>query len=434
MPGPYYVDSTATGSASGADWANAFTTLAAGLAAATTNDVIYVAHDHAETDGSASLSLTTKTVRIICVDSAGSVPPVSADLRTSARIIRTGANSITIAGTNINTYWYGITFEAGTGATNANLVIGASGQRNYFKNCTFKKLGTTGSGTAIQIGGTGGHTVWDNCTLEFGAATDALSVTTELIWINTPASAVAGATLTTGLIAPSTSAIVHIEGVNLSALGGTSTVVRTVGQKCSVRLKDCQIGVTPTLASAPSVPYAVYDFIRVASADDNTAIARYTYGGTLTQETTCVRTGGASDGTTTYSWKVVPTASNNIVWAFECPPITFWNETVGSAITLTIEGYWSGGAVPTTADIWMDVECLGTASEMLGTFTSNGIADVLASGTNHTSSTESWGAGGTTKFKMSTTITAQEKGPVSVYIKYANVTETVYIDPKIVVS
>src|SRR3990167_972428 len=94
-----YVDSNAVGAGTGADWANSYTTLAAALTAKAAGDNFWVSHDHAETQASAMTLTSPGTAaspcKVMCVDSAGSVPPASADLATTATITTTGANALT---------------------------------------------------------------------------------------------------------------------------------------------------------------------------------------------------------------------------------------------------------------------------------------------------------------------------------------------------
>ena len=78
----YYVWSGATGAGTGANWANAFTTLTTAFVTEVAGDTLYVAHDHAETTSSNLNLVSSGTVsnptKVICVNRAGSVPPVSA--------------------------------------------------------------------------------------------------------------------------------------------------------------------------------------------------------------------------------------------------------------------------------------------------------------------------------------------------------------------
>src|SRR5258708_39638600 len=114
-----YVRSGATGAGTGTDWANAYATLTLALSGKAAGDVFYIAHDHAESTATA-VTLTSPGTNanpcyFYCVNSAGSVPPASADLRTTATVTTTGNNNLTLAGT-----WgeiYGIIFTAGSGGT-----------------------------------------------------------------------------------------------------------------------------------------------------------------------------------------------------------------------------------------------------------------------------------------------------------------------------
>ena len=90
-----------------------------------------------------------------------------------------------------------------------------------------------------------------------------------------------------------------------------------------------------------------------------------------------MRTGGATDGTTPISWKMVTTANSSYSLPFVCPPIAIWNDTTGSARTATIEGIWGGGATPLDSECWVDVEYLGDASSPQGSFVNDCAADLL---------------------------------------------------------
>src|SRR3990172_4372604 len=97
-----YVRSGAAGAATGADWANACLTVAAGITASAAGDNIWVAGDHAEsTAGAVTLNFKGTSAspdRVLCVDHTGTVPPVAADLLATATVATTGANNLTING------------------------------------------------------------------------------------------------------------------------------------------------------------------------------------------------------------------------------------------------------------------------------------------------------------------------------------------------
>src|SRR4029077_3773558 len=154
----YYVYSGAGGSNNGSSWANAFTTLTTAFATEVAGDTLYVAHDHAESTGSAvtltsSGSLTAITT-IVCVNRAGSVPPVAADRRTTAQVTTTGANNLTLNG---SAHYDGIIFSAGSGANVASLLINQVGANIHrFDNCSLRVGATSGGGLTAGVTTSGG--------------------------------------------------------------------------------------------------------------------------------------------------------------------------------------------------------------------------------------------------------------------------------------
>jgi hypothetical protein len=430
----YYVYSGAVGAGTGADWADAFTTLPAAVSGKAAGDRFFVAHDHAESAGSAkSISFpgTAASPNIcLCVNRAGSVPPVSADLRTTATITTSGTNLLTVSG---GAYIYGIAFSGVSGV--GNTTVSFSGWL-VFHSCLLRTQ-SSNTATRIQIAASANQAVeLINTSFQFGNASQGVLMNgSRMVWRDT-ATPVAGATLPTTLITGVGRGIQVYKNIDFSALSGTivgPSVTANAGNGVHV-LKDCKLHASATVSSSPDSPGAPHvQVIRCDSGDTNYRQESYQYAGTLTTETTIVRTGGATDGTTPIAWKVVTTANPEWHAPFECFPITIWNETVGSAITLTVEGIWGGGAVPNNDEIWMDVEYLGTSGFPIGSTATTTKADILASGSAVTSSSEAWG-GSTTAFKLSSTFTPREKGPITVLVKIAAASATFYIDPEITIS
>lgn len=435
-----YVYSGAAGGGTGADWTNAYTTLVAAFTAKAAGDDFWVAHDHAETAAAAKIIAAKGTAaapnRIICVNRAGSVPPVSADLRTTATITTTGAFAITL-GAGVG-YFYGITFSSGSGVVSAGITASNTAGAWVLDQCKLSSPGTTLSATKIAIGTTSSGVrqrfTLIGTTLQFGNVNDSISIQeVGFVWRNT-LNAIAGAIFPTTLFGGAYPAAVLLEGVDLSALGSGKTLVGAASSAKQFVFKDCKLGASVTISAAPTDQGGHEAIlIRCDSGDTNYRTEKYRHEGTLTTKTTIVRTGGASDGTTPIAWEIVTSANSKRYMPFEALPISIWNETVGSAITLTVQGIWGGGAVPTNADIWMDVEFLGTSGFPIGSFTTSGPADQLAAGTNLPAGSGTWG-GSTTKFALTVSITPQEKGPITVYVKAAAASQTFYIDPLITVT
>lgn len=436
-----YVRSGAAGTGTGADWTNAFTTLAAALTAKAAGDSFWVSEDHAETTASA-ITLTSAGTPgnpcfIYCVNHAGTVPPVSADLRTTATITTTIATSgfqLTLAG---SAYYYGITLAFGSGATNIAAIIGNTvSSWTRMDKCLIKKVATTANTQAIKLGnGNQGEIIFNSTQVQFAATGDMIFTNwCRFKWMNT-ASAIQGATLPTTLFGTTQGGdAVYLEGVDLSALGSGKTIFGDAlgSQECF--LKDCKLGASVTVATTPTTPASrrVY-VLRSDSGATNYRSEKYDYTGTQVAETSIVRTGGATDGATPLSWKLTTTANSRWLMPFEAIPLQIWCPQTTQQ-TVTIEGTWNSGAVPNNDDIWVDAEYLGSASTPLGSFATSTKADNLATNAALSSSSKAWGGGGSgvgwSPFKMSVTFTPAQVGPVTLYIRAAKASSTFYIDPQ----
>ena len=435
-----YVDSNAAGAGTGADWANAYVTLGAALAAKAAGDDFWVAHNHAETAGAAKTHTSPGTAaapcRVICVNSAGSVPPVSADLATTGTVTTTGNFAMTFAG---YAYCYGLTFSAGSGNSSAahiNINTAAAGQWD-FHSCKLV-LGSTnnapniiaGSGTIVNV-----QTQWVNTTVQFGATGQSITTNgSRFIWRGT-ASAIAGATFPTNLFESAGFGFnVLVEGVDLSALTSGKTLAAAQNVAGKTHFRDCKLGSSVTIAATPAGPGAAETILTNCDSGDTVYRAeKYSYMGTETTETTIILTGGASNGTTGFAKKIVTTANAKPLLPFEALPIKFWNETTGSAITVTLQGIWGGGAVPNNNDIWVEAAYLGTSGFPLASFISDGLADPIATAAGQDAGSGTWG-GSTTKFKLNVTFTPAEKGEIWLYVKAGAASSTFYIDSKPVVT
>ncbi len=435
-----YVYSGAAGAGTGADWTNAYTTLAAAFAAKAAGDDFWVAHDHAEsTAGALNWALPGTAAspnRVICALRTGSTPPVSADLRTTATAAISTASNMNVTGF---AYWYGITFNIGSGATSNSYSNGSAATGLVYDACTIALVGNDSSSTLTfgpNNSNVAGKVELRNTILSFAATGQTVRIRQcDFCWVNTPSAI--GGTVPTTLFSGGSGVFqgeVFVAGVDLSAAGSGKTLVGAINSPTRYLFQDCKLGASVTVSATPLSQGGSEVFLtRCDSGDTNYRHERYRYEGTQTVETTVVRTGGASDGTTPIAWKIITTANSKRYLPFESRPISIWNETTGSAVTLTVQGIWGGGAVPTNADIWMDVEYLGTSGVPLGSFATSGPADQLASGTNLSAGSGTWG-GSTTKFALEKTITPQEKGPITVYIRAALASSTFYIDPFIIVS
>jgi hypothetical protein len=201
-----------------------------------------------------------------------------------------------------------------------------------------------------------------------------------------------------------------------------------------VRFQNCRLGSSVTLASTPANP--ANGRIYVSISDTGATGSRqeiYDYAGTLTTETTNVRAGGASDGTTAISWKVVTSANCSAFTPFELFEIVAWFETgLGSAHTATIAVM--SGATLTQNQVWMDIEALETSSYPLSTrvTTRTDFLPSTSPASLPTDTGSSWttsGVSGPVKQYIQASFTPQLASYVRAKVFVAKPSQTLWIDP-----
>lgn len=444
----WYVRSAATGTASGADWTNAKTTLAAAFSAAAAGDTIFVSEDHAETQ-STTMSLSPPGTaaapnKVLCVNHLGSVPPVSADLRTTAAVSTTGATQIDFSGGYV--YVYGITFTAGSGFVSSAFVglnsAAGTAAGYYFDACVLGS-GSTGGSATLTIGGFGSNQrnflcVLNNTKIKFGSAGQKINIqqATPFVWLNT-ASAISGTSPTTcfGDTAQGSNSWFVFQGVDFSNV--TSNLFAPGSDPIFVNMRDCKLGAAVTVVSgAWGAPGAGrLEMVNCDSGNTNYRYYKSDYFGTEQQETTIVRTGGATDGTTPVSRKLVSGANTNWHWPLDSEWIEYWDNSPG-AKTISIP-IITDNVTLTNADAWIECEFLGTTGFPLGNFANDATADILAAGSNQPTDTSTWTTTGLVtpvKQLLSASCTTTGKGLIRARVRLAKPSTTLYFDPLILAS
>lgn len=438
-----YVKSGAANSSPFASWANAATTLAGGAGVDAAGDTIYLSQSHAESSAtSQTISLAgtlASPVRVLCGND-GATPPTS--LATTAVVETTGASSIAITGV---AYFYGVTFKASGNSSSADISInGTDGNFQEYDNCVFDLNGAN-AGQVLLCGSTSSNTEsttkLTNCSVKFSNASQAVELgQTRFSWVD--GGLVSGTTTPTAMVrflADGLSA--HLAGLDLSTAGTGLNIFNPggagAGRAVIVNSKLPASWVGGLVNATPTAFNTRCEMHNCDSGDTNYRLWIEDYAGTILNETTIVRTGGASDGTTTLSWKMVSTANAEYpLITLDSPEIVFWGDTTGSSKTATIHVV-TDNVTLTDAECWLEVQYLGTSGFPLGSFISDAKADVLASAANQATSTETWTTTGLTtpvKQKLEVTFTPQEKGYYIARVRLAKASTTVYVCPKLEVA
>ncbi len=157
------------------------------------------------------------------------------------------------------------------------------------------------------------------------------------------------------------------------------------------------------------------------------------YGSIVHDDAIFVTTGGASDGTTPISWKMVTTANaKEFSEPLISPPIVVWVDGTGSK-TFTVQCLWDSVTDIQNDEIWLEVEFLEASADTDSAFANDGLADILASPADQTTNSTAWTETLTNdnEFAIAVTATVNRVGPALCRVHLAKPSTTVYVDPKV---
>jgi hypothetical protein len=434
----------------GTTWALAKVSMAGIEGVDSAGDHIFVADAHAEsTASSISIDIAGTPASpswILCVDDTAD-PASPTTLATTATISTTGASNLTIDG---SFYCYGIIFTCGSTASNTimSFFTDTADATQVYEQCDFI-LGNSNSAGRMTFAGVQAetHCEWRNCDVNFQHSGQGINHNGgHFTWKG--GSVLSGGTSPTTLFLATISArpgAILLEGVDLVNLGTSSNIFTASTQTHDpVVIRNCKMPVswagslvTGTIGNIGNR----YEMYNCDSADTNYRLWIEDYAGSIKSETTIVRTGGASDGTTTISWKMVSSANAEYPGiSLVSPEMVKWLDTTG-AKTVSVEIVHDSQGAGTGSDlqndeIWLEVQYLGTSGRPLGSFISSA-KTMLGTATDYTNSAETWTTTGLTtpvKQILSRTFTTAEKGFVHVKVHLGKASKTVYVDPELTVS
>lgn len=442
----YYVRSTDGNNAdTGATWALAKADIAGFSAVDAAGDTAYVSQSHAEsTNGNVTWAFAgtiPSPVRVICGDDSAE-PPIA--LASNATINTTGLNRVfSITGSG---YFYGFTISVGDSGAAPTLNFGGSRTWQQWENCSFRfSTGTTGG--TMSVGGTTANTIsqvhiWRNCTVRMSATGQRLAPTSGFFHWN-------GGGLAAGGTSPTNLLILQ----NVSNQAGVKVVIENCdfsAGSSSMNFTSSQPGYATTLVYRNCLLPSSWsgNFCGAFSADTQGRMEAYNCHdaaghvnyklkiidglGTIDHETTFVKAGGASDGTTPSSWKLTTnTAVAYPLSALFTPEILYWNEQVGIARTVTLDFLHDSVTGLTDADIWAEVTYPGSMSTPVNSVTISRAGLVSASSTL-ASSSSGWtttGMANPNRQQVSVSFTPQAKGFITIKVYLAAASKTIYLDP-----
>lgn len=238
-----------------------------------------------------------------------------------------------------------------------------------------------------------------------------------------------------------------IEDVDLSQVGNVNpsslfdAAEVTSSQLNKILFSRCKLpsaaGFTPTTGSWIDSSCGNAKFHHCSASNITYDFLESQYEGTVQDETTIVRDGGASDGTTPQSWKMISSANTvDNINPLISPPIQSWTESTTSK-TFTVECIVNSATNLQNDEVWMEFEYPVDNTSGLGGFARDKCA-ILGTPADKPASTVTWnGTGGMAnpnKFKCAVTVTPGKKGPITARICLAKASTTIYVDPLITES
>lgn len=441
-----YVKSGASGAADGSTWADAYTSVATAVSAATAGDTIYVSDNHNET-ASGTITKTGAVTQIICVDDAAE-PPTT--LATTGIISNT--TGLVIHG---DLFFYGLTIRHASGGGSSSMTIGQAGNGRLdfeqcvleaaggassnmvigcntgsqihsmltFRNCNFKY---TNTGQYILLGR--GRVEFEGCVMPDAGSS---AIPTTLFQMN-------------GALAQGMGSHIFFTGCDFSASTGGKTLFGASDCPQTFYLIDCTYSSSlGTLYGSASGSGGAELYLKnTASSNINYGYAVKKYTGTVDIDTVrYVTTGGATDGVTPYSWKVAGNAASKFHAPFRSEWIYKFNGTVDTNVTVTIECLIDAAAAPNDNEVWAEFFYLATSGSPRATFIVDDRMTLLDSSTQ--AQTAGAGAGTWTKdapvtgwvsFKCHVTLTTpRKKGYIAARI-CVGANKTFYVNPDMTLS
>lgn len=426
---------------SGATWALAKATLVGAGAVEGAGDTVYLSQVHDGTQ-SAPMTLTragtpNNMSKVLCANDAGEPPTALAQ---TALVSCTGTGDMYFAGSG---YYHGITFSAGTASDYSRIYLITNGTRNVFNACKIR-VGGSHSSSSLTIGPVSAgqystvHLI--DSSLRFSSADQGITPRfCEFLW--------KGGSLESGGTSPSVlfrygdyGSSILVEDVDLSAASATMDLVENSSVLSSdIIFRRCKL---PAAWSGSIGTVTGAGRILMHNCDSGATnyrlwVVRYT--GSTKSETAIYCTGGASDGTTNYSFRLESSASVGypgcVHASYELPAT--WNSVTGSSVTVEVEIVRDSATALTDKQVWLEVSYSGSSSSPLGAGVSDSAVSVLASATDQTSSAAGWTTTGLStplKQKLSVTFTPQMAGYLQAVVKLAVPSTVIYVDPKLTVS
>lgn len=436
----WFVYSGASGTTSGADWANAKLNLASAASASAAGDNIFVANDHVEnTSSTISISIPGSIATpslVMSVNRQANAIPVGSDYMPGAFIL-SNFNQVNIDG---SFYMMGLTL----GHSGTMVMSTQANRRQYYKDCIFWTwypesgdhivLNSSGSNGGVEI-------LWDNCSVRFTTTTGYIQLNEAYFqWFgaNSKINQDNAGLIPSTLFKYATAANIQeatFTGIDLSMITAGKFIVDVSALSSPFVMRRCKLSSNGSIFTGSFTGATPSVILENCDSGNTTYRNEFhnNYGDLTTEITNTLSTasGGANNGVQKYSWKVVTTSNATKLHPFGTPLFGYREVTTGSAITKNVEVISSNTC--NNDQIWSSIEFQGDANFPDSIRVDNGMSNPLSTNVAQPTSSVTWDNSPSTpvKHNLLNTFIPQLQGAVygRVYVGRPNF--TVYINPRL---
>lgn len=437
-----FIDPAAAGANNGSSWTDAYQTWAAaqtGTTSFTTGGPYYVRYNTTQTlVASASLTGPSSGAAAVFISADGSGTSATYTVATTNNIDGSGGSyGITFTGSFV---FYGLQFRPGTALTSS---VNQS-QSIHYVNCTLKP--TDKVNNPFVTSGSYGHVKATNLVIDCASdssdtANNIISVTAtgRVSFVGLSFANVSHRKTTYAIGCSTTFQALDLEGCDFSNLPSNENCLGGANIAGTITAANCKTypGV-PLISSTASMSSAgVLTAVNCGSTDDPTNLIHFTGRGYLSSSTSIYRTGGATVSGTACSWKLATIAtvpSEGVT--FDTPWIYGVLSSTGSK-TFTVYISQDGGSGDLTdAEVWLEVEYMGSSGVPLYTLGNDHRADITTTAAAQADDTTSTWTGITATYKQALAVTAtvNEAGLYRARVVLGKASTTLYVDPLVTVS
>lgn len=438
-----FLDHTATGTADGSNWANAYTDIVSAIAAMVAGDRLVMAYTHSELiAGNVTLGFALTDVWVI-TSSVSGVSDVTYTKATAVNVATTGSSdTLTISG---HVTFAGVWFEAGF-----DLKITGIQQRRVFWDSTLKWNRASSGGSLLFNSNHRGSIYLRDCLLHnlstvsvtYNVELDSPTFNFEMIGGSIVSDVVTYSGLNYIFGHRNSDTSVVCVGVDMSGIScGTLTRKVTSYNIGYEQYHNCILNSNTTNFKYDSDDFygnkEYLEVVNCSSTDAKTQYFRETPTGIVESDTTVYRVGGAQVRSTPISQNARTSTSITDFYRPHRFLLSHIMLDTSSAKTVTAEFARNDSTTPLTdAEVWLEIE-YDDGTSTIAVVDSGRVADITTTPTNQPTSVETWaGLGGTSitqKCSVTTTVTGSNS-VARIWFCVAPLSTALYVCPKVEVS